>query len=77
MKGNNRILQDVTHVDHLPVPQHFWMFRLHEPAHVGEEEASMRVMRVGICLAELVVHSVVAHPIKYRILLASVVLQWN
>ena len=72
MKGNNRILQDVTHVDHLPVPQHFWMFRLHEPAHVGEEEASMRVMRVGICLAELVVDTVVSDPVKDRILLKYV-----
>ena len=74
MKGDNRILQNVGHVDHLTTPQHLGMFRLHEPAHVGEEETSMRVMWVGVCFAELVVHSVVAHPVKYRILLASMVL---
>jgi hypothetical protein len=44
---------------------------------VGEEETSMRVMWVGVCFAELVVHSMVAHPVKYRILLASVVLCQN
>ena len=35
---------------------------------MGEEETSMRVMWVGVCFAELVVHSMVAHPVKYCIL---------
>lgn len=35
---------------------------------MGEEETSMRVMWVGVCFAELVVHSMVPYPVKYRIL---------
>lgn len=40
---------------------------------MGEEETSMRVMWVGVCFAELVVHSMVAHPVEYRILCGIVI----
>lgn len=38
------------------------MFLAHQPANVREEEASRRVMRIGVRVRELVVNAMVASP---------------
>lgn len=45
-----------------PAP-HVGMLANQEPAHVREEEAPARVVRVGVSVGELVVHAVVPHPL--------------
>jgi hypothetical protein len=77
MKGDHWVLHDVTHVDHLPIAQHVWMFRQHKPTHVGEEETSPCVVWVSVCFAEFVVHPVVTYPIEYRILSVSEDVQYS
>lgn len=39
-----------------------------QPAHVGEEEASFSVVRVGVGVCELVVHSVISDPFVQMVL---------
>lgn len=77
MEGDHGVLHDVPHVDHLPILQYVRMFRLHEPSDVSEEKTSFRIVRIGVCFAELMVHPVITHPIEYRILLANKFLNQN
>ena len=65
---NHRIGQDVAHVDLFPTSQHLGVFLLHQPSDVGEEESASRVVRVRVCLAELVVDPMVSDPIEDRVL---------
>jgi hypothetical protein len=44
------------------------VFLLHQPSDVGEEESAGRVVRVRVCLAELVVDPMVSDPMEDRVL---------
>jgi hypothetical protein len=65
---NNRIGQDVTHVDLFPTSFHLRVFLHHQPSDVREEQSAARVVRVGICLAVLVVDPVVSDPLEEWVL---------
>lgn len=62
LEHNVRIRLQVGHVDQLALFLHIRVLLATEPAHVGEKEAALDVVRVGVGLGELVVHSVVARP---------------
>lgn len=68
MELHNRILQYITHVEQLALAHHLRVLVHHQPADMCEEEAAIRVVRIGVRLGELVVHAMVAHPIVDRIL---------
>lgn len=58
----------IGHVDSLALVLHFRMLLAQEPSDVGEEEASLGVVRVRVGLAVLVVDSVVPGPVNHRVL---------
>lgn len=68
METHDRIGQNVTHVQLTTTFQHLGMFVHHQPAHVSEEKASIRVVRISIGFRILVVNSVIAYPIVQAIL---------
>lgn len=68
MELNDGIGQDVAHIDSSALLQHFGMLLQHQPADVGEEEAAIGVVRIGIGLRVFVVDSVVADPVVKRVL---------
>ena len=47
------------------------MLFAHQPAHVREEESSLGVGRIGICVAVLVMDSMVANPLDDVVLNAN------
>ena len=44
------------------------MSPLHQPSDVGEEEPKVGVVRVRVCLTELVVDPMVSDPVEHKIL---------
>lgn len=62
------IVVDVAHVEHTTFSQHFWMLMHHEPADVRKEEASIRIVRIGISFREFVVHTMITNPFVNGIL---------
>lgn len=68
MELHDRILEDVGHVQQLALANHLRMLVHHQPADVRKEEAPIRVVRISVRLGELVVHSMVAHPVEQWIL---------
>lgn len=65
---NHRVCQHVAHVNLSSPSQDVGVFLLHEPTHVREKQPALRVVWVRVCLSELVVNTVVSHPIKDRVL---------
>jgi hypothetical protein len=65
------VIFQIAHVDAFAFVDHIWMLANHYPAHVGEEEASVDVVRVGICVRELVVDPVVSCPHVHARLVAE------
>lgn len=63
LPDDHPVLLEVGHVHGATLDQHVAMLADHQPAHVREEEASLRVVRVGVGVRELVVHTMVAHPL--------------
>lgn len=68
VKLHQWIVVDVGHVDGLAFSVDLGVFALHQPTDVREEEAPVCVVWVGVRLAELVMHTVVANPIRYVVL---------
>lgn len=68
MELHDRILENVGHVQHLTLAHDFRMLVHHQPTDVSKKEASIGIVRIGIGLRELVMHSMVAHPVKQWIL---------
>jgi len=68
VKLHQWIVVDVGHVDGLAPFVDVGVFALHQPTHMREEETPVGVVGVGVRLAELVMHSVVANPIRYVVL---------
>lgn len=56
------IVVDVAHVKHATFSQHFWMLVHHKPANVRKEEASIRIVRIGISFREFMMHTMIANP---------------
>jgi len=52
----------IRHVDDLPLGHDLGVGGQEEPAHVGEEEATFRIMRIRIGLRELVVYPMIQGP---------------
>ena len=71
MERTDRVIDDVTDVNLLALDLDLLVLAEHEPAAVGEEEATLGIVRVCVGLRVLVVHAVVAHP------LYDVILQWR
>lgn len=63
MELDDRIGEDVAHVDLAALLLDQRMLVHHEPADVRKEEAPVRVVRIGVRLRVFVVHPVVAHPV--------------
>jgi len=59
---------DVTHVDQSSLDEDVGVLPLHKPADMSEEKAPLHVVRVGVRLRELVVHTMVSNPIVKSIL---------
>lgn len=54
----------VAHVDLRTKLLHVRMLFDQQPAHVREEEAALRVVRISIGVGELVMNSMIAHPLE-------------
>ena len=65
------VTQYVADVDLLHLGDDFLGGFDHDPAAVGEEEAALGVVRVGVGLRVLVVHAVTPHPVHDRLLLVT------
>jgi hypothetical protein len=57
------VIEKVGQVDRLAFAPDVRVLLTQEPSDVREEEPSLRVVRVSVCLAELVVHPVVSRPL--------------
>jgi hypothetical protein len=68
LKPQQPVIGEVAHVDFGTKLLHIGVLFAHQPAHVGEEEAALRVVWIGIGVAVLVVNAVVADPLDDRIL---------
>jgi hypothetical protein len=68
LEHDDRISLQVRHVHTFPLHLHGLMFLRHKPSHVGEEEASSRIMWVGIRFHEFVMDSVVPAPLVDAVL---------
>lgn len=62
LEHDHGILLQVAHVDHLALGLHLRVLADQQPAHVGEEEATGRVMGISVSVGELVMHSMVTGP---------------
>lgn len=62
LKLTNWVRLNVTHVDLRTKLSHIRMFLAHQPAHMWEEKAARRVMRIGICIGEFVMNSMITCP---------------
>lgn len=60
----NRIAFQIGHVDFLALFDDVRMLFAHQPANVREKESSSGVVRIGISVGELVVHSMISCPMK-------------
>lgn len=65
---DNRIGQHVAHVDQTTLFDALRVLPQHQPTNVGEEEAPVRVVRVGIGFGVLVMDSVIPDPIVQTVL---------
>lgn len=68
LEADNWILQQVAHLDTGSPDQDVRVLLHHEPAHVTEEESPFRVMRISVCLTELVVNTMITAPLVNVIL---------
>lgn len=63
LEHDDGILLQVGHVNQFALGLNFWVLADQQPTHVGEEESPGGVVRIGVCVGELVMHSVVAGPL--------------
>lgn len=62
MESHDWIFHDVAQIEHSAFAHHLWMLVHHEPANVGKEEATIRIMWIGISLWEFMVHTMITNP---------------
>lgn len=63
MELNDRVIQDVGHVQHVAFSDYIRVLVHHQPADMGKEETTIAIVWIGISFGEFVVHTVIAHPI--------------
>lgn len=68
METHHGIGQYVTHIDLSTTTQHIRMLQHHQPANVREEEASICIVRIGVCFRILMMHTMIAYPIVQGVL---------
>lgn len=68
VKFDQGVSHDVTHIDFASLLNHLRMLAAHQPSHMGKEEATLWIVRVRVCLAELVVHPVIPYPVVHGVL---------
>lgn len=64
----HRIPFNVAHIDAGALLLHQRMLAHHQPSHVRKEEATRKVVRIGVRVGVLVMHAMVAHPFPHAIL---------
>lgn len=62
LPDNDRIRLEITHINRGSLINDIRMLADQQPAHMWEEEASLRIMWVRICVREFMVNSVIPHP---------------
>lgn len=72
MKLHHRVVGYVAHVHLAALFYDVGMFAHHQPSDVGKKEAPVGVVRIRVGFTVLMMHAVVAHPFKYRVLKQSV-----
>ena len=70
LKHHNGVSLQIRQVELLASPYDFRVLVHHQPAYVREPQPTLRIVRVAIRLAELVVNTVVAAPVVDRSLVA-------
>lgn len=65
---NNRIGEDVAHINGSSLLKNLGMFVEHQPADMCKEESTVGVMWISVCLRVLVMNSMISHPIVKRVL---------
>jgi len=68
LEHDDGILLNVGHVNRLALNANIGMLLAHQPTHVGEEEATTRVMGIGVCVSELVMHTMITSPFPDAVL---------
>jgi hypothetical protein len=58
----------VAHVNALAELEHFWVLLAHQPTDVSEEKTARDVVRIGVCVAVLVVNAMISNPLDDRVL---------
>lgn len=62
LEANYRILEKVRAVNGLSFAEHLGVLFAHQPTYVSKEEASVHVVRIGMCLRVFVMHAMIAGP---------------
>lgn len=68
MKTKNGVRQKIRYVEQLPLSFHIRMLFYQQPAYMREKESPFCIMRVSVCLCELVMNSVITCPFNDVIL---------
>ena len=68
MESYDRVSFQVAHVHGFAKSDDVWVLSYHQPSHMGEEEALVDVVRVGVGICEFVVGPVVTAPLEDAIL---------
>lgn len=63
MELNDRVCQDIAHVDSSALLEDQWVLLQHQPSNVGKEEAAIGVVRIGIGFRVLMMNSMISDPI--------------
>jgi hypothetical protein len=62
LENDDRVLQNIAHVDGFSAPFDFGMLLAQQPSDVGEKETTAGVVRISVGLAKLVVDAVISAP---------------
>lgn len=62
LEHNPFVSFQVGHVNFFSVFDNFWMFLWHQPADVAEEESTVSIVRICICVRIFMVLSVITNP---------------
>ena len=62
LENDDRVLQNIAHVNGFPPSFHFGVLLAQQPADVSEEETASGVVRISISFAKFVVDAVISAP---------------
>lgn len=62
LENDDRVLQNIAHVDGFSAPFDFGMLLAQQPSDVGEKETAAGVVRISVRLAKFVVDAVISAP---------------